>query len=32
MTLATDFLFDMTDEDVIEFIKDFESNDEFETI
>ena len=25
------FMFDMTEEDVIEFIKDFEPNDEFET-
>ena len=25
------FMFDMTEEDVIKFIKDFESNDEFET-
>ena len=26
------FMFDMTEEDVTEFIKDFESNDEFETM
>ena len=32
MTLATDFfMFDMTEEDVIEFIKDFEPGDELET-
>ena len=32
MILATDFfMFDMTEEDVIEFIKDFEPDDEFET-
>ena len=31
MTLATDFLFDMTEKEVIEFIKNFEPNDEFET-
>ena len=26
------FMFDMTEEDVVEFIKDFEPDDEFETI
>ena len=31
MTLATEFLFDMTKEDAIEFMKNFEPYNEFET-